>query len=92
MLGKRGICSVDVKPLIWDYFHRGERQNKSHSKAHCYGCIEFHWPSHVPITVSDNDDEKSWYLSLSSEVRFIEGKKCLHDCLCDANTVNALNS
>lgn len=32
---------------LWDYFYRGEKQNKSHYKAYCYGCIKHHAPDYI---------------------------------------------
>ncbi|KAJ7774329.1 hypothetical protein DFH07DRAFT_767496 [Mycena maculata] len=29
---------------LWGYFHPGEKQNESHHKAYCYGCIDSHRP------------------------------------------------
>ncbi|KAJ6494246.1 hypothetical protein C8R45DRAFT_866803, partial [Mycena sanguinolenta] len=47
---------------VWKFFHAGEKQNSSHYKAYCLGCIE----SHRPATGSagnamdvDSDDEDS---------------------------------
>ena len=29
-------------PVLWTFFHHGEKQNSSHFRAHCKGCVSYH--------------------------------------------------
>ncbi|KAJ7576383.1 hypothetical protein C8J56DRAFT_1062093 [Mycena floridula] len=42
---------------LWQYFHKGDKANTSHYRAHCYGCIESHRPATAPIFVSSDSDD-----------------------------------
>ncbi len=44
-----------AKGPLWDHFFDScVRQNSSHNKAYCYGCIDHHWPAHIPIDLDRN--------------------------------------
>jgi hypothetical protein len=57
------------KAPIWGHFLTGEKQNGSHVRAHCCGCIEKERP--VGDVVELDDDGKP---KLSSQSWVIEGK------------------
>lgn len=42
------------KGALWDYFHVGEKQNASHYRAHCRGCLENHRPFDAAIELDDD--------------------------------------
>ena len=58
-----------AKDPIWKHFLTGERQNKSHVRAHCRGCIEKERPENEAIELDDDGRPK-----LSSQSWVIEGK------------------
>ncbi|KAF8993152.1 ribonuclease H-like domain-containing protein [Cyathus striatus] len=41
------------KGPIWDHFYVGLKQNTSHSRAHCHGCVGVHRPSNEAIELDD---------------------------------------
>ncbi|KAJ7890226.1 hypothetical protein B0H13DRAFT_1626448 [Mycena leptocephala] len=41
------------KGRIWDFFHEGEMQTKSHHKAYCLCCIETHQPDPMATDAID---------------------------------------
>ncbi|GLB45578.1 putative protein of unknown function (DUF 659) [Lyophyllum shimeji] len=51
-----------AKGPIWDHFLAGEKQNGSHIRAHCRGCIEKHRPDGAVVELDDEGSPK-----LSSE-------------------------
>ncbi|RDB26063.1 hypothetical protein Hypma_006484 [Hypsizygus marmoreus] len=55
---------------IWDHFLTGEKQNQSHARAHCRGCIEKHRPDGAIVELDDSGKPK-----LSSESWVIEACK-----------------
>ncbi|KAF8878171.1 ribonuclease H-like domain-containing protein [Gymnopilus junonius] len=57
---------------IWQYFIAGTKQNGSHLRAHCIGCVEAQRPEGLAIDLTNNDPEK---LKLSSESWVIEACK-----------------
>jgi hypothetical protein len=58
---------------LWNYFWKGGKQNTSHFKAYCYGCIKHHRPNNVPINLTADEDGPSEYGSLAREDWFAEG-------------------
>ncbi|KAF9009846.1 hypothetical protein BDZ89DRAFT_1047717 [Hymenopellis radicata] len=42
------------KDALWGYFYKGAKQNTTHSRAHCLGCIEKAQPKNIVIDVDDN--------------------------------------
>jgi hypothetical protein len=58
-----------AKGPLWKYFVAGTKQNGSHNRAHCLGCIEKERPAGEIIEL-DNDGNAS----VSSEAWVIEGK------------------
>jgi len=57
------------KSPIWNYFLSGAKQNASHIRAHCRGCIEKARPAGEAVELDDEGNPK-----LSSESWVIEGK------------------
>jgi len=56
------------KGPIWNHFLPGEKQNGSHLRAHCRGCIEKKRLADVAIALDDEGNPK-----LSTESWVIEG-------------------
>lgn len=56
------------KGQLWEYFRLGDKQNSSHYRAHCYGCLENHRPSDEPIAVDDDGNTQ-----LTSDDWIVEG-------------------
>jgi hypothetical protein len=46
------------KGPLWKYFLIGSKQNKTHYRAHCIGCIQNECPTGVAIELDDNRDPK----------------------------------
>ncbi|KAJ7860651.1 hypothetical protein B0H13DRAFT_1639429 [Mycena leptocephala] len=77
---------------LWKYYHQGEKQNTSHFKAYCLGCINVHRPASAgsaanPMEVdSDNEDQNvslggEWFtagtsLVYSSMIAHLIGTNC----------------
>lgn len=55
-----------AKGLIWQFFLPGEKQNNSHNRAHCRGCIENSRPEGLADEV---DDEGNVLLASESWVK-----------------------
>ena len=41
---------------LWEFFFQGEKQNTSHFKAYCHGCIKHHRPPDLPININNDTD------------------------------------
>ena len=61
-----------MKGPIWEFFLAGEKQNGSHNRAHCRGCVEKHRPDGASIELDDEGNTK-----LSSESWVVEGMTSL---------------
>ena len=61
-----------TKGPIWEYFLAGEKQNGSHLRAHCCGCVEKHRPDGAIIELDDEGNTK-----LSSVSWVVEGMTLL---------------
>jgi hypothetical protein len=57
-----------TKGILWNYFLAGEKQNGSHIRAHCRGCIEKSRPPGEIVELDDDGNPK-----LSSESWVVEG-------------------
>ncbi len=64
------------KSPIWNYFLPGAKQNASHIRAHCHGCIEKAHPAGEAVELDDEGNPK-----LSSESWVIDGKQILRNTL-----------
>ena len=58
-----------TKGPLWDHFVPGAKQNGSHIRAHCRGCIEKKQPAEDLMELDDNGNPK-----ISSESWVVEGK------------------
>ncbi|KAK6980553.1 DUF659 domain-containing protein [Favolaschia claudopus] len=72
------------KGKLWDFFPRGDKQNASHHKAYCLGCINIHRPTAAePIDVDDNEEENeeentlggAWFEFALTQVKPVLGEK-----------------
>lgn len=57
-----------TKGALWNYFLVGTKQNGSHVRAHCLGCLEKERPAGTTLELDDNGNPK-----LTSESWVIEG-------------------
>jgi hypothetical protein len=57
-----------TKGILWNYFLAGEKQNGSHIRAHCRGCIEKERPPGETVELDEDGNPK-----LSSESWVIAG-------------------
>ncbi|KAJ6576226.1 hypothetical protein B0H10DRAFT_2236567 [Mycena sp. CBHHK59/15] len=52
-----------LKGPLWEFFHKGEKQNSTHYKAYCLGCINSHRPAGAgtsdAIDVDSDSDAES---------------------------------
>lgn len=55
------------KGLLWKFFYKsGEKQNSSHYKAYCLGCVSHHAPNEMPLDADGDPDiprvkDKQWF-------------------------------
>jgi hypothetical protein len=55
------------KGPLWKFFYTsGEKQNKSHYKAYCLGCVSHHASTEIPLDTDGDPDipkvkEKQWF-------------------------------
>ncbi len=53
-----------IKGPLWQFFLTGEKQNESHSRAHCRGCIEAHRPEGEAVEIDESGNvvlqSQSW--------------------------------
>ena len=63
------------KGILWNYFLAGNKQNGSHIRAHCRGCIEKKRPVGETVELDDDGNPKlsleSWVLAGKYHVHFI---------------------
>ena len=67
----RRMAMPPPKGPIWNHFLPGAKQNGSHLRAHCHGCIEKKRPIGAAIELDDDGSPK-----LSGESWVIEGESC----------------
>ena len=60
---------VPTKGILWTYFLAGEKQNGSHIRAHCWGCIEKECPIGEILELDTDENPK-----LSLEPWVVAGK------------------
>jgi hypothetical protein len=55
------------KGILWNYFLAGEKQNGSHMRAHCRGCIEKERPPGEPVELDEEGNptltSESWVVA-----------------------------
>jgi hypothetical protein len=44
------------KGPLWKFFHIGEKQNSSHYKDYCLGCVSHHATTNLPLNADGNPD------------------------------------
>lgn len=62
-----------MKGPLWDYFLAGAKQNGSHIRAHCRGCLEKARPAGATVELDEDGEPK-----MSSEPWVVEGKHYSH--------------
>ncbi|KAJ6528869.1 hypothetical protein B0H19DRAFT_1083210 [Mycena capillaripes] len=89
------------KGPLWKYFYCGEKQNSTHHKAYCLGCLNVHRPAPAgtpaePMDIdTDSDSEDhglggAWFTAALLSVRPVLGeKKAMIAHLIDENCHNA---
>jgi hypothetical protein len=65
-----------TKDILWNYFLNGEKQNVSHIRAHCCGCIENACPPGEVVELDDDGNPR-----ISSESWVVAGQNYLHSVL-----------
>lgn len=45
------------KGALWNFYHRGEKQNTAHYRAYCLGCLNHNRPKGLPLITSKNCDQ-----------------------------------
>ena len=58
------------KGPLWKFFHPGEKQNSSHYKAYCLGCVAYHAPTSLPLNTDGDPDIPK----VKNEKWFIDGE------------------
>jgi hypothetical protein len=58
------------KGPLWKFFPIGEKQNSSHYKAYCFGCVSHHAPTDLPLNADSNPDIPK----VQNEKWFIDGE------------------
>ena len=66
-------------PILWTHYHHGEKQNKSHYKAYCKGCVT--QEEELAAWQLDNAISPGAELELAAMVlikkeRFEQGEQC----------------
>ncbi|KAF5354536.1 hypothetical protein D9758_011245 [Tetrapyrgos nigripes] len=66
---------------LWAYFYKGEKQNKSHFKAYCFGCIKNKAPAHIknePALDIKTMKNESWYKQDAGHVLGVKESMVAH--------------
>ncbi|KAF5347675.1 hypothetical protein D9758_014844 [Tetrapyrgos nigripes] len=66
------------KGELWAYYYEGEKQNSSHFKAYCLGCIKHHAPAHIKANVSldiTTLDGEQWFKEACEKAGNVLGTK-----------------
>ncbi|KAF8886255.1 ribonuclease H-like domain-containing protein [Gymnopilus junonius] len=70
------------KGPLWNHFIKGAKQNGSHQRAHCRGCIEAERPDGAAIELDDDGKPKlsmeSWVIEGKSRLTRIGNNPCLN--------------
>ena len=62
-------------PVLWTFFHRGEKQNSSHFRAHCKGCVSYHLLQATLLADPDDVEDLDLMAKLIAEnLIFDQGK------------------
>ncbi|KAH9964092.1 ribonuclease H-like domain-containing protein [Russula compacta] len=70
-----------TKGPLWKFFYTtGEKQNKSHYKAYCLGCVSHHASAKIPLNANGDPDipkvkEKEWFKEACIAANHIWGEK-----------------
>ncbi|KAH9992994.1 hypothetical protein BJV74DRAFT_877825 [Russula compacta] len=70
-----------TKGPLWKFFYTtGEKQNKSHYKAYCLGCVSHHASAEIPLNANGDPDipkvkEKEWFKEACIAANHIWGEK-----------------
>jgi hypothetical protein len=59
-----------TKGPLWKFFHGGEKQNTSHYKAYCLGCVSHHALNSIPRNANGDPDVQK----VKNEQWFIDGE------------------
>jgi hypothetical protein len=71
---------MSLNPL-WPFFHRGEKQNASHHRAYCKGCVGHYMAEAKLRDPSDDSDLDAVAKAAKEKNLFIAGASLISYCL-----------